>query len=170
MFTGAAVVMGVASCGKSVVGQAIAAGLGVSFVEGDRLHSPQNIAKMSAGIALTDADRWPWLQRIGHELAGPHGIVASCSALKRSYREAIAKAAGRPVDFVFLSGARPLLEERMRHRSGHFMPVSLLDSQLATLEPPGPDERSIQLDIAQSPAVLSRLAITYLTRSRAGAP
>jgi gluconokinase len=149
MFEGAAVVMGVASCGKTSVGVELARVLGVDFVEGDRLHPKSNVEKMSAGIPLTDADRWPWLTQVGVALAGNRGRIASCSALKRSYREHIAAKAGRPVAFVFLDGGRELLEQRIAGRKGHFMPPSLLASQLATLERPGPDEHAQAFDIAQ---------------------
>jgi len=162
MFKGAAVVMGVASSGKTIVGEGIARRLAVPFVEGDRLHAPESIAKMSAGIPLTDEDRWPWLARIGGALAKPDGVVASCSALKKSYRQAIERAAGRPVAFIFLNGRRALLEQRIRDRSGHFMPSSLLDSQLATLEEPGSDEHAIALDIAENPDVLVSQACDFL--------
>ena len=147
-FSGAAVVMGVASCGKTTVGEALAARLGARFIEGDRLHAPESIAKMSAGTPLTDADRWPWLARIGQSLAGSGGAIATCSALKRSYRQAIEMAAGRPVLFVHLHGSRDVLAKRIASRKGHFMPASLLDSQLAALEMPGPDEPAISIDIS----------------------
>jgi gluconokinase len=148
MFKGAAVVMGVSSCGKTSVGMALATKLGVTFVEGDKLHPQSNIDKMSAGIALTDDDRWPWLALIGDALKGDVGRIASCSALKKSYRQHIETAAGRSVSFVFLDGSRALLKERIAARKNHFMPPSLLDSQLATLEPPGADERARRFDIA----------------------
>lgn len=148
MFDGAAVVMGVASCGKTTLGEALATSLGVPFVEGDRLHPPENVAKMSSGVPLTDEDRWPWLARIGESLAGPRGVIASCSALKRAYRERIAEKAGRPVSFVHLHGSEALLAERIAARKGHFMPASLLASQLATLEMPGTDEHALVIDIA----------------------
>ena len=147
-FTGAAVVMGVASCGKTSVGELLAEKLNAHFVEGDRLHSAANVAKMSAGNPLTDEDRWPWLAAIGQSLAGREACVGSCSALKRIYREAITKAAQRPVYFIYLHGARELLEQRIGARKGHFMPSSLLDSQLKTLEMPAADERAHTLDIA----------------------
>jgi gluconokinase len=161
-FTGAAVVMGVASCGKTSVGEALAAALNVPFIEGDKLHPKANIAKMSAGTPLTDDDRWPWLEAIGLSMRGSTGVIASCSALKRSYREAIALAAQRPVSFIFLSGSRALLEQRIRERKGHFMPPSLLASQLATLEPPGEDEAAITLDIAASVDELAAAAQDFL--------
>jgi gluconokinase len=164
-FTGAAVVMGVASCGKTTIGEAIAARLGCRFIEGDRLHAPESVAKMSAGIALTDADRWPWLARIGEALTGDNGAIAACSALKKSYREAIAKAAGRPVTFIHLHGSRELLARRIAERKGHFMPPTLLDSQLATLETPGTDEAAITLDIAGAPGLIVDKAVTYLLQS-----
>ncbi len=148
MFTSAAVVMGVASCGKTTVGEALAAKLGARFVEGDRLHSPESVAKMSAGIPLTDDDRWPWLGRVGDALKGDQGCVASCSALKVVYRDAIRAHAGRPVSFILLHGSREVLAERIALRKGHFMPASLLDSQLATLEIPGAGESAITIDVA----------------------
>lgn len=140
MFSGAAVVMGVSSCGKTSVGEALADRLGARFVEGDTLHPASNIAKMTAGLALSDADRWPWLQRVGETLRGETGVIASCSALKHAYRQCIVTSAGRPVAFVFLNGSRDLLKQRMARRTGHFMPPSLLASQLATLEPPTGEE------------------------------
>ncbi|MBI2720295.1 MAG: gluconokinase [Rhizobiales bacterium] len=154
--------MGVTSCGKTTVGEALAHRLGVAFVEGDRLHPAENIAKMSAGIALNDDDRWPWLAKIGEALKGTTGIIASCSALKRSYREAIATAAGRPVRFVFLQGDRELLATRIAARRNHFMPPALLDSQLATLEPPAPDERAVAIDIALAPDAIVERAADFL--------
>ncbi|WP_246715257.1 gluconokinase [Aestuariivirga litoralis] len=161
--------MGVTSCGKTTVGEGLAQKLGIkAFVEGDRLHPEANIAKMSAGIALTDEDRWPWLKRIGAELAGTEGAIASCSALKRSYRECIVRAAGRPVAFVFLDGARGLLQERIDARKGHFMPPSLLDSQLRTLEPPVADEDALRLDVADDVPHLISQAATWLEEKSHG--
>lgn len=149
MFKGAAVVMGVAGCGKTSVGEALAARLGVAFTEGDSLHPAENVKKMSAGVPLTDEDRWPWLTRVGQSLRGNNGHITSCSALKRSYREHIAASAGRPVAFVFLEGTPALLEQRLATRTGHFMPPSLLASQLATLERPSADERAEAFNIAR---------------------
>ncbi|MFN0192625.1 MAG: gluconokinase [Aestuariivirga sp.] len=149
MFRGAAIVMGVSSCGKTSVGEALAAVLGADFTEGDRLHPKSNVEKMSAGIALTDEDRWPWLALVGQALQGDTGRIASCSALKRAYRQHIAAKAGRPVAFVFLDGSRELLEQRIAVRKNHFMPPSLLASQLATLERPGSDEWAMTFDIAR---------------------
>ena len=161
-FKGACVVMGVASCGKTSVAELLAEKLSAHFVEGDRLHPAKNVAKMSAGNPLTDEDRWPWLAAVGASLAGREGAVGSCSALKRIYREAIAKAAHRKVYFIFLSGPRELLQERISARQGHFMPPSLLDSQLRTLEEPTADELALKLDIAEPVEVLAEKAKAWL--------
>lgn len=142
------VLMGVAGCGKSSVGAALAPLLGATYIDGDDLHPPANIAKMSRGEPLQDADRWPWLQAVGAQLAAPNMIVG-CSALKRVYRERITAAAGVPVCFIHLAGSRALIGARMAARSGHFMPTGLLDSQFATLEPPAPDEPAVAVDIDQ---------------------
>jgi carbohydrate kinase (thermoresistant glucokinase family) len=154
--------MGVAGCGKSTIATLLATRLGARMIEGDRLHSAANIAKMSSGTPLTDEDRWPWLERVGLTLAGSDGMVAACSALKRVYRQAIARAAQRPVAFVFLKGDRALIESRMHLRTGHFMPTSLLDSQFATLEEPGPDEFAITQDLAQTPDAIADRAARFL--------
>ncbi len=153
--------MGVSGCGKTTVGRALAARLGVNFVEGDALHSDSNIAKMAAGIPLTDADRHGWLQAVAEQLNNPtaaaSGVVASCSALKRIYRDLL-RAGAPDLRFVFLHGERALLAQRLAARSGHYMPASLLQSQLDTLEPPGDDESPIRLDIAVDPASLAEQA------------
>ncbi len=161
-FSGAIVVMGVASCGKTSVGELLAENLNARFIEGDRLHPAANVAKMSAGNPLSDEDRWPWLKAIGENLAGNEAAVASCSALRRVYREAITKAAQRPVHFIYLHGSRELLERRIGARKGHFMPASLLDSQLRTLEEPAADERALRLDIALSVPELATQAKEWL--------
>ncbi len=136
----AIVVMGVSGSGKSSIGEKIAAGLGLPFVEGDILHPASNVEKMSKGIPLTDADRMPWLDRIGEEMQASlgkgEGIIVSCSALKRIYRDRLRAAAGGNLYFVYLEGSKALLTDRMVHRKGHFMPASLLESQLQTLEVP----------------------------------
>ncbi|MGO6995922.1 gluconokinase [Rhizobium leguminosarum] len=136
----AVVVMGVSGCGKSSVGGHLAARNGVPFLEGDQLHPAQNVEKMAQGIPLTDDDRLPWLDRIGEEIRTAQkvsqGLVISCSALKRSYRDRLSQAADGHLAFVFLEGSRDLLLSRMQARQGHFMPATLLDSQLQTLEPP----------------------------------
>lgn len=146
------VVMGVSGCGKSRIGAAVAKRLGAQFIDGDDLHPPANIAKMAAGTPLDDADRAPWLARVGEVLAAPDTVVA-CSALKRRYRDQI-RTRARDVIFLHLYGSREVLLQRMATRPGHFMPVSLLDSQLAALEPPGPDERHVAIDIDASPTAI----------------
>ncbi|WP_091233471.1 gluconokinase [Microbacterium sp. 3J1] len=147
------VFMGVASTGKSTVAAMLAGRLGWAFEEGDDLHPEANVAKMAAGHALTDEDRWPWLDRIAEWIderiaAGEPGIV-TCSALRHSYRDVLRRDA---VTFVHFAGERQLILDRMLRRQGHFMPATLLDSQFATLEPLGPDEKFIEIDIAMTPA------------------
>lgn len=154
--------MGVASCGKTSVGEALAAKLGTAFIEGDRLHPKANVDKMSAGIPLTDDNRWPWLALVGEALKGEDGRIASCSALKRAYREYITAKADRPVAFVFLDGSRDLLEQRIAGRKGHFMPPSLLASQLATLERPAVDERAKAFDIDRPVDEIVAEAVAWL--------
>lgn len=158
------VVMGVAGTGKTTIGPLLAARLGVPYAEGDDFHPQANIAKMSAGVPLDDDDRWPWLDAIGtwaHERAGLGGVV-SCSALKRSYRDRL-RAEAPGVVFVHLSGDRPLIEDRMAHRQGHFMPTALLDSQFATLQPLQADEAGVAVDVAGSPEEITRRAVEALS-------
>jgi carbohydrate kinase (thermoresistant glucokinase family) len=154
--------MGVTGSGKSTLGKALARALGWQFVEGDTLHPAANIQKMAAGIALDDTDRVPFLDHVAQALAQsqPHGIVISCSALKRRYRDQI-RAGDPDALFVLPVLTRAQLQERLKGRAGHFMPASLLDSQLATLEPPSVDELSIQLpgDEAVDAQVRRTLAI-----------
>jgi len=146
-FSRPVVVMGVSGSGKTTVGAALADAFGLRFVDGDALHPAANVAKMAAGIPLDDADRAPWLDAIGAVLAaGP--VVVACSALKRAYRDRLRAAAPR-LQLVFLDGDPALLASRMTARPGHFMPASLLDSQLATLERPEPDEHALTADIAR---------------------
>lgn len=142
------VVMGVAGCGKSAVGAALAQVMAVPFRDGDDLHPAENVAKMSRGEPLSDADRWPWLALVGQALA-KEPMIIGCSALKRSYRDFITDQAGAPVTFINLAGSRAVIERRMRARQGHFMPPALLDSQFAALEPPMPDENAITVQIDQ---------------------
>jgi gluconokinase len=143
------VVMGVSGSGKSTLGKALADRLGWPFLEGDDLHPASNRAKMAAGRPLDDADRRPWLDAIaawmGRRAAEGDGVVA-CSALKRAYRDRLAAAAPE-VLFVWLDGPREVLADRLHRRTGHFVPASLLDSQLQTLEPPGPDERVVRIGL-----------------------
>jgi len=145
------IVMGTCGCGKSTVGELLAQRLGAGFIEGDDVHSLENKAKMEQGTPLTDEDRWPWLQALGEALQSHSKdrgrTIASCSALKRSYREFITKAASEPVLFVYLQGSRQTLSSRLASREDHFMDSNLLDSQLETLEPPGIDEYSFAVNI-----------------------
>jgi gluconokinase len=146
------VVMGVTGSGKSTLAALLAQRLGWPLQEGDALHPQANVDKMAAGQPLDDADRQPWLRLVAawidaRAAAGEPGIV-TCSALKRAYRDVLRR---EGVRFVHLTGERDLLAQRMQDRSGHFMPPSLLDSQLATLEAPGVDEAAITIDIALVP-------------------
>lgn len=146
------ILMGVAGCGKTTVGEALAETFGWTYEDGDNLHPQSNIDKMAAGSPLTDEDRAPWLELVGQELAKHDTpIIIGCSALKRIYRDWIREAAGADVCFIHLAGSRQLIEERMAARQGHFMPVSLLDSQFATLEAPQEQieqENAITVDIS----------------------
>jgi carbohydrate kinase (thermoresistant glucokinase family) len=138
------IIMGVSGCGKSTMAAALSERLGLDMVDGDDLHLPESVAKMRSGIALQDADRWPWLDRIGHYLAQAQepGRVVACSALKRVYRERIREQAGE-VCFVFLDGDFDLIQQRMSQRVGHYMQPGLLDSQFRTLEKPQTDETDV---------------------------
>lgn len=156
--TGRFVVMGVSGAGKTVTGLALAARLGARFVEGDDLHPPANRAKMAGGTPLADADRWPWLDRVGAALAeGEAPVVGACSALRRAYRDRL-RARVPGLVFLLLQGPRALVAARLEARVGHFMPPGLLDSQLATLEPLGPDEGGLTVAVEGTPeAMASRL-------------
>ncbi len=149
------VVMGVSGSGKSTVGAALSELMELTFVDGDDFHPQSNIDKMSQGIALTDEDRWPWLAEVGAWLgAQPEGGIVACSALKKSYRDAIRNACPEAV-FVHCTGSKELLTERMTQRTKHFMPVHLLDSQLATLEALEPEEPGADFDISDAPGVVA---------------
>jgi gluconokinase len=147
------VIMGVAGCGKSSVGEGLSARLVIPYRDGDDLHTPHAVEKMRAGIPLTDDDRWPWLDRVAGVLAAEAPVIVGCSALKRAYRDRIRAGAGGPVRFVHLAGSRAVIAERMAARTGHYMPTSLLDSQFAALEAPGPDE-AVTVDIDQPLAAI----------------
>ncbi len=156
--TGLYVMMGVCGSGKSLIGAQLARELDIEFVEGDWLHPPDNVKRMAAGMPLTDDDRHGWLIRVAARLRAAQragtGLVVSCSALKRSYRDLLRSAGAEGLRFVYLAGSRALLAERMAQRRGHFMPPSLLDSQLAILEEPSPDERAWACDISQAPQAI----------------
>ena len=143
------IVMGVSGCGKTTIGDLVARELGIPFIDGDALHPVENVAKMAAGTPLTDEDRWPWLAIVGRELAaaGDGGMVLACSALRRTYRDAIREQAPDTI-FLHLNGSKEVLKARTEGRTGHFMPPALLESQLATLEPLQDDERGVVVDIA----------------------
>ena len=134
------VIMGVSGCGKSSVGAGLAARLGLIYRDGDDLHPAENVAKMRAGVPLTDDDRWPWLDRVGQVLQAEAPVIVGCSGLKRAYRDRIRTAVGGPVTFVHLAGSQEVIAARMALRQGHYMPLSLLDSQFAALEVPGVEE------------------------------
>ncbi|WP_447041888.1 gluconokinase [Streptomyces sp. DSM 118878] len=157
------VIMGVAGTGKTTIGPLLADRLGVPYAEGDDFHPPANIEKMSSGTPLTDDDRWPWLDAIGawaDGRAGKGGVVSS-SALKRGYRDRL-RAAAPGITFVHLTGDRKLIEDRMSHRQGHFMPTALLDSQFATLQPLGADEAGVAVDVSGSPEEITERAVEAL--------
>ena len=161
----AVVVMGVCGCGKSTVGERLARELGALYIEGDAFHPPANVARMAAGIALTDADRQGWLEALAAQLADARrarrSVVLACSALKRRYRDVLRR--GAPdLRVVHLAGDRAMLAARLAARRGHYMPASLLDSQLVTLEAPGPDERAITLDAGAPTDALVQSALTQL--------
>ncbi len=147
------VLMGVSGSGKSTVAGLLAGRLSWDLEEGDDLHPAANVAKMAAGHPLTDDDRWPWLESVAgwihRQLQSGRSGVITCSALKRRYRDRL-RAPG--VTFVYLKGPRDALAQRLTKRQGHYMPSSLLDSQLADLEPPGPDEDSLAIDSGASAA------------------
>ena len=163
------VIMGVSGCGKSTVGEGLAKALHLPFLEGDSLHPPRNVALMAAGTPLTDEDRAGWLDTIAARLASlpdDQGLVVSCSALKRAYRDRLRRAAS-DVRFVHLHGTPALLAERLQQRQHLYMPPTLLDSQLATLEMPGADEHIITLNIAEPVPQLLQHALQALTPSPA---
>ena len=142
-------VIGVAGCGKTTIGRAVASRLGYAFIDADDLHPPENVAKMAGGTPLTDADRWPWLTAVARAAVDGSGagMVCACSALRRSYRDHLIAEAGQPIRYVLLHGPRALLLDRLNQRFGHFMKPEMLDSQLATLELPEPDEDVTVVDI-----------------------
>ena len=140
------VIMGVSGCGKSSLGAALGHRLGIPYRDGDDLHPAANVEKMRAGIPLTDEDRWPWLDCVARVLKNDAPVIVGCSALRHAYRDHIRSGAGGVVRFVHLAGSREIIATRMAARTGHYMPATLLDSQFATLEAPGPAE-ALTLDI-----------------------
>ncbi|MGB1864462.1 MAG: gluconokinase [Candidatus Puniceispirillum sp.] len=153
------VLMGVAGSGKSLCAAELADRVNATFIDGDEFHPPANIAKMSAGIPLTNDDRWPWLDAVAAQMIIPSGIVfTACSALRRSYREYLASRAGMPIHFIYLDADRALIARRIAARKGHFMSPSLIDSQFATLEVPDDKEAASHIDAsADKDTVIDRI-------------
>ena len=151
------IVMGISGSGKSTLGKLLADRFGIPFEEGDAFHSPANVEKMAAGMPLTDEDRKPWLNTLTREIgkwaAAGDARVLSCSALRKSYRDQF-RTAARDLRFVFLDGAVELVRDRMARRERHFMPIALIESQIATLEIPDGEPDVIRLDIDKSPEEL----------------
>ena len=161
----ALVVMGTAGAGKTRVGEALATALGVHFIEGDAFHPADNVAQMAAGIPLNDGNRQGWLLALATQLRNARqrdeSIVMTCSALRRRYRDVL-RSGDDSIRFIVLHGGASLLRERLVARSGHFMPASLLDSQLSTLELPAPDEAAWVFDVRQSPDELVAAILAQL--------
>jgi gluconokinase len=159
------IIMGVAGCGKTTVGKALAAARGWRFVDADDHHAPASVAKMASGVPLTDADRWPWLDQlrgiIAAAIAAGEPLVLACSALKAAYRARLVGGDGDRVRFVHLTAAPDVLRARLEGRASHFMKPGMLASQLATLEPPAD---ALTLDAAQSPEALVAAIIGWLER------
>jgi gluconokinase len=163
------VVMGVCGCGKTTVARRISALTGFAFAEADEFHSEANVSKMRAGVPLSDDDRWPWLRSLAdwmaERAAAGESTVVACSALRRGYRDVLSQ--GPPsVAFVHLDGAVDTIRQRLSRRTGHYMPASLLDSQVATLERLQPDEPGIVLDVALAPRDLADMAVRRLRLGR----
>ena len=162
------VVMGVSGSGKSTIGRVLAQHLGCEFIDADDFHPPANVAKMAAGVALEDADRWPWLERLNAELrrrdARAERAVLACSALKQAYRDRLTASLAR-CELVCLRASAELLRERLAGRRHRYMPASLLASQLATLEPPA---RAIEIDAAQPPERCAELIAAAIDADPAG--
>ena len=158
--------MGISGCGKSTLGKGLAEATGYRFVEGDDLHPAENVAKMSAGIPLTDDDRWPWLERVAEALntgRDGDGCIVSCSALRRRYRDLLRARTGDRIVFVFPKVSAAVARDRLSRRPNHYMPQSLLDSQMATLELPGSDEPVLTVDGAATRAQLVDLVMGFLS-------
>jgi len=165
--TGALFVTGVAGCGKSTLGAALAARLACRFLEGDDYHGPDNVAKMASGQPLTDVDRWPWLDALGHAAAqvirSEGVVVVSCSALRRAYRERLRAVLADTATFIQLAGSRQEMARRLEARTDHFMPPSLLDSQFAAFEPLAADEAGLQLDAGRACSAMCDSVLDWLS-------
>ncbi|MEP9400518.1 gluconokinase [Sphingomonas sp. VNH70] len=166
----AIIVMGVSGSGKTTLGRSLSQVLDCRYLEGDAFHSADSIAKMAAGVALTDADRWPWLDRLGAALGdaarGGSVAVAACSALRRTYRDRLRGATGCDTAFVHLAVDRAELARRMCSRPGHYMPVSLLDSQLALFEPLGTDELASSFGAGEDDGRVMERVVAWLRAAR----
>ena len=160
--------MGVSSSCKSTVGEALAKRLDAPFLDGDGYHPPANVEKMRAGTPLTDADRWPWLERLAlamKEAAKTNGMaVGACSALRRTYRDFLTRIAGEPILFVYLEGTKEVIAARIAARQHEFMPASLLDSQFATLEAPAADENAMAVPVTDTVEAIVERVANALTR------
>jgi len=164
-WTAAIVVMGVSGAGKSTIGQLLSERLGRTMIEGDSLHPPGNVEKMSRGTPLTDEDRLPWLKaiaaRVDEARQAQRPVIVTCSALKRAYREILADGHD-DIGFVYLQGSKDLIAGRLKARTNHFMPPGLLDSQFAALQEPGADEPTIAMVIDATPAdIVERIVATF---------
>jgi gluconokinase len=162
------IVMGVSGSGKSTVGEKLAEALNLPFLEGDSLHPKSNVDKMASGIPLQDEDRWPWLDKIGERMAvAEQGLIVSCSSLKKSYRDCLRAAVGGQLAFVFLDGSFEVLHEHMGHRTGHFMPVTMLESQLATLESPVGEPLVFRADVVDPIEKIVAESLEWLRSAKA---
>ncbi len=153
--------MGVSGCGKTTIGEMIAAHYQSHFYDGDNLHPRENVEKMSKGQPLTDEERWPWLETVGKKLEEESNVVIACSALKRSYRNYI-RSFAPAAEFIFLSGSKEVLQSRLTERKGHFFPASLLDTQLALLEPLAIDEKGFEVDIDKTEEKILEEVINWI--------
>jgi carbohydrate kinase (thermoresistant glucokinase family) len=165
------VVMGVSGVGKTTIGRNLAERLGALFVEGDAYHPTANVEKLRRGEPLTDEDRWPWLEAIAADLhrwsEASQPVVIACSALRRAYREVLRRSCpgGEGVRFAHLRGPAPLVRARLEARAGHYMPATLLDSQLALLEPPDDDEGAVTVGVEEEPEAIVERLLGALARS-----
>lgn len=158
--------MGVTSCGKSSVAALLAQKLNATWLEADDLHGSENIDKMARGEALSDDDRWPWLDRVAAKMQTSNTpVFVSCSALRHAYRQHLRENVKLPIGFIHLHAERDVIAERMSNRVGHFMPLSLLDSQIQLLEPLDHDEDGVVVDIAQSLDHIVSEALLYVNKA-----
>lgn len=153
--------MGVSGCGKTTIGEIIAPHYQAKFFDGDNLHPRENVEKMSKGQPLTDEERWPWLETVGKTLQAESSVIIACSALKRSYRDHI-RSFSPSTEFVLLHGTKEVLSSRLGARKGHFFPASLLDTQLALLEPLASDEAGVKVNIDQTEDEIAAEVINWI--------